>query len=146
MDMIEGVGDDFSTIEDNNEPQIANTIQEMLMREVQMRRSVDEIRDNYLFFNQIVVPYKETEGYVAPTFCEDGSIDTSSIKSVGIRIKCLDCAMHCSQREELFPCKNDLYRRKKDGVENNICDGDCQEPIEWKNSNLYIKTENNEKR
>ena len=83
------------------------------------------------FFNQIAVPYREVEGRLDPVFCEDGSIDNSSIKSVGVKIKCLACNMSEWRGEGSLFCKEALHKRELDGVESSICAGDCQEPIEW---------------
>ena len=131
VDIIEGVGNNFVETEDSEKPQIVCTIRRMLMRDVEMEKNIDEIRYSYLFFNQIVVPYREVKGYIEPAFCENGYIDTSDVKSVGVRIKCLDCIMNEWQREGAVFCKEALYKRELDGVESNICAGDCQEPIEW---------------
>lgn len=131
VDVIEGVGNNCVETGDSEKPQIIYTVRNMLTMDAEMGRSVDEIRDSYLFFNQIAVPYREVEGRLDPVFCEDGSIDNSSIKSVGVKIKCLACNMSEWRGEGSLFCKEALHKRELAGVESNICAGDCQEPIEW---------------
>ena len=92
----------------------------------------DEIREDILFFNQAVVPYKydSSQNKLLPQLDQYGDIDTSAIDSVGIRCSCLEHLLHLMLGSDgefvLSPCKSQLFDNQYHLYPNSdcpMCDG-----------------------
>lgn len=92
----------------------------------------DEIREDILFFNQAVVPYKydSSQNKLLPQLDQYGDINTSAIGSVGIRCSCLEHLLHLTLGSDgesvLSPCKSQLFDNQYHLNPNSncpLCDG-----------------------
>ena len=75
----------------------------------------DQLREDILFFNQTVIPYKFNihQNKLLPQLDQYGDIDTSAINSIGIRCSCLEHMIRPNLWRDgpfaLRPCKGELF-------------------------------------